>query len=370
MNGKIAEKQLRKLLLEILEFSESFNDLSSKLNKKFSKIFGKDMVIIKEIEDKRDLINSAFNPLPDTSNNQRHWLISSLNRKQKVYLQKLFKPVKYIIPVYNTTGNISINYLILSAKIEKVPLDFLIIIAKYLSSKLTNDFYKTHLEKNKILYEIGHISNDIFHDIKNKLIAPSTFLQIIKTKYNDKDFRENFSKMALEELKSIENILIKFMQFGKNYNNEKDSRKKETVKESIEYVIELLNPIIKKKNITLKYKIEQAFTIPLTPEILRDISFNLILNSIQALASSDKKTIQITGKRIKQKNMLTFFDSGTGIHKKNLNTVFEAFYSTKENGNGLGLSMVKKEVELKAGSIKIESLPTKNTTITIIFKND
>ncbi len=176
--------------------------------------------------------------------------------------------------------------------------------------------------------------------------------------------------MALEELKSIENILIKFMQFGKNYNNEKNSQTKETVKESIEYVIELLNPIIKKKNITLKYKIEQAFTIPLTPEILRDISFNLILNSIQALESSDKKTIQITGKRIKQKNMLTFFDSGTGIHKKNLNKVFEAFYSTKENGNGLGLSMVKKEVELKAGSIKIESLPAKNTTITMIFNND
>jgi len=370
MNGKTAEKQLKKLLLEILESPESFNDLSSKLNTKFNKIFKKEAVIIKEVKDHADLIDSYFNQISDNKKRQKYWLISNLNKNIKEYIRNLFKPVKYIIPVYTTTGNICIKYLLLADKTVKDELEFLIIIAKYLSSRLTNDFYKTHLEKNKILYEIGHISNDIFHDIKNKLIAPSTFLQIIKTKYNDKDFRENFSTIALKELKSIENILIKFMQFGRNYHNEINSHTKETVKESIEYVIELLNPIIKKRNIILKLQIDPHLNIPLTPEILRDISFNLILNSIQALKSSEKKNIIIKGMRIKQKNTLTFFDNGIGIHKKNLKKIFEAFYSTKEDGNGLGLSMVKKEVELKNGSITIKSLQDTNTTITIMFNND
>jgi len=370
MNGKTAEKQLKKLLLEIFESPESFNDLSSKLNKKFNKIFKKDVVIIKEVTDYKDLIDSTFNQISNNKKYQKYWLISNLNKDIKEYIHNLFKPTKYIIPIYTTTGNICIKYLLLTDKIVKDELEFLIIIAKYLSSRLTNDFYKTHLEKNKILYEIGHISNDIFHDIKNKLIAPSTFLQIIKTKYKDKDFRENFSKIALKELKSIENILLKFMQFGKNYHNEGHSNTKETVKKSIEYVIELLNPIIKKRNITLKYQIEPELKTPLTPEILRDISFNLVLNSIQALESSKKKNIIINGIRNKQKIILTFFDNGIGISEKNLRKVFEAFYSTKEDGNGLGLSMVKKEVELKNGSIAIKSLQNTNTTITITFSND
>jgi signal transduction histidine kinase len=63
-------------------------------------------------------------------------------------------------------------------------------------------------------------------------------------------------------------------------------------------------------------------------------------------------------------------DRGEGIPKKNLDRIFEPFFSTRPNRVGLGLTFVKRVVEEQGGSIRVKSRLKKGTTVTLIFTKD
>ncbi|MCJ7749130.1 MAG: ATP-binding protein, partial [Desulfobacterales bacterium] len=63
-------------------------------------------------------------------------------------------------------------------------------------------------------------------------------------------------------------------------------------------------------------------------------------------------------------------DKGEGIAKKNLNRIFEPFFSTRPEHMGLGLTFTKRVMEEHGGKIQVESRLKKGTTITLIFPKD
>jgi signal transduction histidine kinase len=100
------------------------------------------------------------------------------------------------------------------------------------------------------------------------------------------------------------------------------------------------------------------------PGILRQALLNLSKNAVQAMPDGGKLTI--TGAATRDGRVeIRIADTGVGIPPENLAKVFDLYFTTKERGTGIGLSLVYRTVQLHNGDIDVESMPGKGTTFII-----
>jgi signal transduction histidine kinase len=102
--------------------------------------------------------------------------------------------------------------------------------------------------------------------------------------------------------------------------------------------------------------------------------FYILENSIEAVTGptmgKKKKTVAASLFRDGGDVGVSVSDNGEGIPKKNLDRIFDPFFSTRPNRVGLGLTFAKRVVEEQGGSIQVESRLKKGTTITLTFPKD
>ena len=98
-------------------------------------------------------------------------------------------------------------------------------------------------------------------------------------------------------------------------------------------------------------------------DMLKQAILNLFINAQQAMADGGELLIRTT----KQENyaVIDVSDTGVGIEPEKTANIFDAFYSTRPQGSGLGLPTTKKIVEAHGGSISVNSEPGKGTSFTI-----
>ena len=95
---------------------------------------------------------------------------------------------------------------------------------------------------------------------------------------------------------------------------------------------------------------------------------NLIKNSMEAI--SGEGTITITGKIDNEDLVISVSDTGSGVAPENADRIFEPFFSTKgNNGTGLGMSIVKSNVEAHGGTVECHSEPENGTTFIVRLPN-
>ncbi|MBZ4033272.1 PAS domain-containing protein [Flavobacterium sp. 17A] len=139
----------------------------------------------------------------------------------------------------------------------------------------------------------------------------------------------------------------------------------ENVFSQLSFQIELHKPIIK-----LKFdRLPQLIT---NKAYIESILLNLLTNSIKYKSENRKLKISITAEQIDNKAIITFKDNGIGIDlERNRDKIFGLYqrFHNYPDSKGLGLYLVKSQVETMGGIISIESEVNKGTTFTITFKN-
>jgi signal transduction histidine kinase len=99
---------------------------------------------------------------------------------------------------------------------------------------------------------------------------------------------------------------------------------------------------------------------------MKQVFVNLIENSIAAQPDGGKIILKTV--RLDQDNLeITVADSGSGINPEELNKIFDLYYTTKEKGNGIGLSIVHKIISEHGGSISVQSKVKSGTEFSIIL---
>jgi signal transduction histidine kinase len=92
---------------------------------------------------------------------------------------------------------------------------------------------------------------------------------------------------------------------------------------------------------------------------------NIMLNGVQAIPQGGELRINASVDDLKRNVILQITDSGVGISKENLTTIFQPYFSTKEKGTGIGLSIAYRIISDHKGKIEVESEVGKGTTFTI-----
>ena len=102
------------------------------------------------------------------------------------------------------------------------------------------------------------------------------------------------------------------------------------------------------------------------PTMLRQAFLNLALNACQAMPSGGTLRIRCESVRGHQV-AISFTDTGVGIKPKDLQRIFDLYFTTKEKGSGIGLSMVYRTVQMHDGEIEVQSTPGVGTTFRVIL---
>ena len=128
----------------------------------------------------------------------------------------------------------------------------------------------------------------------------------------------------------------------------------------IDEVIRLLKPKLDKNEITCSLESEQeGIHVLADASNLKQVIINLILNAVEASLPGNNISIRVykEGKNV----IAQIEDEGTGISQEELAKIFEPFYTTKEDGTGLGLYITKNIISSFGGSIRVVSSKGKGT---------
>jgi signal transduction histidine kinase len=102
------------------------------------------------------------------------------------------------------------------------------------------------------------------------------------------------------------------------------------------------------------------------PTMLRQAFLNLALNACQAMPSGGTLRIRFETARGRRVS-IAFTDTGVGIKPEHLQRIFDLYFTTKEKGSGIGLSMVYRTVQMHDGDIEVQSTPGAGTTFRVLL---
>jgi signal transduction histidine kinase len=221
---------------------------------------------------------------------------------------------------------------------------------------------ETALERANRLSSIGTLAAGIAHEIRNPLTAVKTFLDLLPQRIDDQEFVLGFRELSLNELKRVTNLITDLLAFGKGTSAE---RRAVDVGPTVEQVVRLLDSTARKRDVRLELRVAPG-TAPAwaDPDQLKQIVLNLVLNAIEASPLGGTVVVGIT---VEARDHLTLEvrDEGAGIPREQLESIFHPFFTTKEQGTGLGLSLVHQMVIEHGGDIGVESEPGRGTTFRV-----
>lgn len=217
------------------------------------------------------------------------------------------------------------------------------------------------LLKTEKLSMVGELAAGIAHEIRNPLTTIRGFVQILDHFSEDKKYL--YSKTILSEIDRINLIVSEFMVFAKPhavYFNECN------VIDILNNALHLLGAEASLKNIEISMNFHPTnIYIYGEKNQLTQVFLNIIKNSIEAIPYGGLITISVT---IKNNQVLTSIkDNGIGMTEEQVNKIGQPFYTTKDDGNGLGLMVSYKIIEKHKGRITIDSEPNKGTEFLISF---
>jgi len=134
----------------------------------------------------------------------------------------------------------------------------------------------------------------------------------------------------------------------------------------VDEVVPLVRPEAERTGVQLIVQSEGAPDVNGDPAMLRQALLNLALNACQAMPNGGTLRIQCEAARGRRVSV-TVADTGIGIKPEHLQRIFDLYFTTKEKGSGIGLSMVYRTVQMHDGEIEVQSTPGAGTKFRILL---
>lgn len=210
---------------------------------------------------------------------------------------------------------------------------------------------------------VSQMAATLAHEIRNPMSAIRGYVQLLMRKLNNE--HSKYFYIILDELDRANSTITDFLSFARNKDTEK---KQEILNDLISEIYPLFYGEAVNKEI--KVKLDLANNLPsinINGKEIKQIILNLARNSIEAINKCGILTIET--KSLGEEVQLVVSDTGCGIPKEKLDKIFSPFYTDKDNGTGLGLSVCLNIIEKHQGNITVESKEGVGTTFTITFSN-
>ena len=255
-----------------------------------------------------------------------------------------------------------------------------------ISQKMSNfELKKTYAElaQKEKLAAVGQMTASIAHEIKNPLGIIQGSAQVVANAERPLQMREKAADFIMHEVERLNHTLTTFLDFAKPAS---PNFKHVDITSLLEEILISTGERYKE----MGYRIDTDFpamvpAIFADPNQIKEVFLNVFLNGIQSMPdggtttiiigvekgdrSTDEAMIPIQGLTQRHPNYLsiTMIDQGCGMSEAQMGKILDPFISFRDDGIGLGLSIVNQIVRLHKGRIKISSKPGKGTRFKILF---
>jgi len=260
---------------------------------------------------------------------------------------------------------------------DEVSMDHL--LAKTISfalerSKLKRELFQAmnHLQKyNEKLKDYSYV---ITHDLKSPLTNLQSLIELYHTRPDDETYQDQIVQKIRASVDRLENMI---RSFSNVFLTERDLKKEpETVNiiRTVNEVREQLAEIIRVTNTQFITDFSGASTVLFVPVLFQSILQNLITNSIKYRDAQRSPRIEISTEEDENYVIMHFKDNGIGIdlekYQQRLFKLFSRFNSSKAEGTGVGLYMIKSILDASDGRIDIDSTPGQGTHFKLFFRKE
>ncbi|MBQ3368305.1 GHKL domain-containing protein [bacterium] len=219
------------------------------------------------------------------------------------------------------------------------------------------------VEMLKHFKEVDKMLSFVAHELRSPMTSIMFNIEVVKDAIDrKKDIDTEYLDISLKELKRLNDTIEKMLVYGRNiklspypYNFRSFFAE---MKQFFSYADRTVNFTDQTGGREFMFDWD----------VLKNVFVNLVNNSLQALEKTDRVgRVKVTVAKKKKKLLIEVADNGPGIPPEHKDSIFEPFYTTKKNGNGLGLATCKKIVKLSGGSIVLWDTSSSGTVFHITF---
>ena len=240
----------------------------------------------------------------------------------------------------------------------------LAVLLKYVATagKLEPDL--RHLDR---LATLGTLAASSAHEVKNALVAVTTFIDLLLEKNQDAEL----AGIVRSEMGRIGSIISRMLNLAGPTQGEFTRLR---IDEVVERSLRLVAPQCERRLVKVEKNLSlSAQSLMGAEDALQQAFMNLFFNAMDAMAHGGTLTVGAgvveagAGGGPQGRIRISIQDSGPGISPENISRLFEPFFTTKPHGTGLGLSITRRIVEEHGGSISVESHSGKGTCFHVLL---
>lgn len=213
------------------------------------------------------------------------------------------------------------------------------------------------------------------HEIKNSVIPISTLSEVLEQMLEMEDGSnikldelteedEDDLRIGLKTIAKRSKGLASFVNaYGEMAKVPVPKLASHSLNELIAATVSLYKPIFGKKDLELNSELPtKEFFADIDEELIEQVLINLLKNAMEALADNGSVTVSL---KVKQDYQIIVSDNGSGISPEVMENIFTPFYTTKEEGSGIGLSLSRQIIRKHDGELNVKSKLGEGTVFTI-----
>ncbi len=221
------------------------------------------------------------------------------------------------------------------------------------------------LKRQEKLSAMGELAAGVAHEIRNPLNAIGMIAQRFAREFepkNDVDDYRRLTQVIISEIRRVNQIIQQFLQFARPPELNRQPASIDTL---LQESLDVMREPARTKGVRLESKLLAGATILIDKNQVKQAVLNLLQNALEATPSGGK--IWVASEKMADRVKIIVGDTGMGIPEDKLSKIFNLYFTTKQGGTGLGLSMVHQIISAHEGHIEVQSEEGKGTVFEIFL---
>lgn len=223
---------------------------------------------------------------------------------------------------------------------------------------------EARLIRSEKMAAIGTMASGIGHEINNPLYTILGLAEAIRDEEDDSQ-HERYGRDIIAQCKRIAEIVKSLVEYARPA--EEHDLEPVDVNERLGAAVSMVKRSLLSDHVEIKENLMPVSEILAKPEEIQQALYNVVRNAIQAMKG--RGTLEISSQQEGGSVLMKICDTGMGMSAEHMRKIYDPFFTTKgpDEGEGLGLYIVRQIVEKYAGTIAFESKKGKGTVCTIQF---
>jgi two-component system sensor histidine kinase HydH len=223
---------------------------------------------------------------------------------------------------------------------------------------------KKEIAQSQRLASLGSLAAGVAHEIRNPLSSIKGFATYFKERYRDNPDDSQTADIMVQEVDRLNRVIGQLLDYARPMTM---NRRETAIQTVIQHALRMIESQAREKGVVIQTELQaDVAAVLIDADRIKQVFLNLYLNAIGAMEGGGILSVALlsmTDRRIR----IEVRDTGVGIDPKNLDRIFDPYFTTKSSGTGLGLAIVQKIIEAHRGEIQVASTPGLGTTVSVIL---